>query len=507
MMMNVMLLKSMRLFLLILFVQFAILSKSQTNVVEFQDNANTICMSIVSLRMAEADTLLNLSKKQYPENLMLHIQSFFRLFVTAFITEDLKDHVHLQEQKRILLKLLNALPGDNPHKRWAMARIYLQSAFVRLKFNEQYAAAWEIRKAYFLIEENRSLFPDFVHNHLVYGLLQIMIGSIPPQYQWVVQLIAMDGDVDNGREVLYDLLNKVENTPDLTCLRAETLFFLSFTEMNLQADKAKLHHLLNYFRPADQLCLLLVYAKANLEMRTGMNDAAFLTLSRRPIDDAYIKFHYLDFLLAETLLRKLDASAEVYYENFIQNFEGHNYKRDAARKLAWLDLLLEDNSVGYLRKIQRIYNLPVGMVESDIQATKEAGGMLPPNKQLLKARLLFDGGYLIRAKSLLLSYMTQINDQDDAGKLTFYYQLARVEHELENYDLALSYYNKTILLGAKKPEYYAAAAALRSGEIHELNGDFDQAVLFYNKCLSLKPEEYRQGLHLKAKAALSRLQK
>jgi hypothetical protein len=388
-----------------------------------------------------------------------------------------------------------------------MAIIYLQSAFVRLKFNEQYAAAWEIRKAYFLIEENRTLFPDFLYNHLVHGLLQIMIGSIPPQYQWVVKLISMDGDVDNGREVLYDLLNKVENIPDLTCLRAETLFFLSFTEMNLQADKTKLHRLLKYFRSDDQHCLLLVYAKANLEMRAGMNDAAFLTLSRRPITDAYMEFHYLDYLLAETLLRKLDASAEVYYEKFIQNFEGHNYKRDAARKLAWLDLILEGHSAGYFNKIQRIYDLPDGMVESDKQATKEADGMLPPNKQLLKARLLFDGGYLIRSKSLLLSYMTNINDQDDAERLTFFYQLARVEHELKNHDLALRYYNETILLGAKKPEYYAAAAALRSGEIHELNGDIDQAVLFYNKCLSLKPEEYRQGIHLKAKAALSRLQK
>ena len=103
--------------------------------------------------------------------------------------------------------------------------------------------------------------------------------------------------------------------------------------------------------------------------------------------------------------------------------------------------------------------------------------------------------------------MPNLNDLEDTERLTFFYQLARVEHELNNYDLALYYYNEAILFGVKRPEYYAAAAALRSGEIHELNGDIERAVWYYNKCLSLKPEEYRQGLHLKAKAALSRLQK
>ncbi|MCK9447352.1 MAG: tetratricopeptide repeat protein [Bacteroidales bacterium] len=482
-------------------------SFAQSSQLMIDERYNQVCEAMMSLRMNEAAELIEEIRHAQPQSLTLSMLEYYGQFVRTFVSEDQNELRLMQELRKKLLTSLQSISNNDPLKRWALANVYLQNAFVQFKFNEHYTASKEMRKAYFLLQDNIQLFPDCMYNHLPYGLLQIAVGSTPPQFQWVLKLVAMEGDVETGRNILFKLLDQVDNDTSKSCLRAETLFFLSFIQVHFQSDKNVSRKLVSYFREDDKRNALLVYARANLEMRTGMNDRARKTLMSYPRDSTCLPFYYLDYLWAETCLRHLDLKeAEKGYRKYLLSFEGSNYKRDAMRKLAWI-AYLEGDMQKYRHRMDEITRLPASKIEADQQATKEAIQYDPLPVPLLKARLLFDGGYLVRAKALLVSLIPSPATYNPLDELALYYQLARVEHELGNLDKALVYYKKTIEAGSHQPPYYAAASALRAGDIYQTQGHTEKAAEYFNLCIKIKPEEYRQGLHFQAKTRLYRLKK
>jgi len=483
---------------------FILIDTAFAQSLSFNQNCRIAFEEVLSLNFEKCKKILEDERKTNPDNLMADVINQYSFFLKAFITEEQKDLEILQNQKKGLLIKLEKFDGVSPYKNWAIANAYLQSAFARSKFDQQYMAAVEIRKAYLLLETNQKMYPDFLPNQLGLGLLYAMIGSIPPQYQWVLKLTSMKGSVRQGTDMLYHILGENKKNQTYAYLRSETLFYLTFIEMNLKAESKDAEKLLTEFQASDRTNLLLSYARANLEMRLGKNDAAIRTLSNRIKSDDYFPFHYLDFLHGEVLLRKLDTTALQYYSSFIRHFNGRNYHIDAMRKTGWIYLIRGDKEA-YFETMRSISNLSQGYSESDKQAYREAASDQSPHPVLLKSRLLFDGGYYAQSKALMLSLLTGKESLSTNERLEFYYRLGRIEHSLKSNGNALKYYNQAIAHGAKSPLYYAASAALNCGQIYEAESIIQEAEKMYKLCLSLKPEEYMQGLHFKAKAGLNRL--
>lgn len=471
---------------------------------DLNQNCRNAYDNILSLRFEIGKEILEKERKSNPENLVVDVIEHYIFFLKAFITEDQKELDTLQNRRNEHLVKLENFSGESPFKNWAIANVHLQSAFARLKFDEKYTAALEIRKAYQLLEANQNKYPDFLPNQLGLGLLYALVGSIPSQYQWVLKLVSMKGSVQQGSDMLYNVLKMSDQKQYFTYLRSESLFFLSFIEMNLKVEKNDAEKLLKEFRVSDNDNLLLIYAKANLEMRLGKNDASMNTLSNRPESPDYFHFYYLDFLYGETLLRKLDVSALKHYDKFIKYSQGRNYHVDAIRKVGWI-YLIQGDEVTYKKTMRDVLATNKGYSESDFQAYREAEKEQEPNMGLLKSRLLFDGGYYTQSKALILGLFPAIETLSYDEKIEFYYRLGRIEHALENNTNALLYYQSAISIGKSSPMYYAASAALRSGEIYETESRISEARKMYNLCLSLNPEEYKKGLHFRAKAGLSRL--
>jgi hypothetical protein len=473
---------------------------------ELNQRCRTALEEILALRIEKGRMILKIEQDENPSNKIPLLIENYADFLKVFIDENRDDLFHLQSQKRDRIAAIEAVSEQNPLKNWALGSIYLQSAFARTKFEEHYAAALEIRKAFLLLESNQVEFPSFLPDRAGLGLIYALIGSVPPQYQWVVKIASMKGSVQDGRAMLYSLLEALNDQSDYDFLHQEALFFLSFIEMNLNPDKEKAAQLLPMFRFFDQNNLLLTYAKANLEVRIGRNDAALRTLAKRPSSDEYLKFHYLDYLQGEALLRKLDTIAQNFYSSFLKNYHGRNYRTDALRKIGWIALIKGD-SLTYASVMKKVASELPGQVETDHQAVREADAQKFPHVDLLKARLFFDGGYYVKAKVIMLKIEKQVENLNEDNLLEFYYRFGRIEHALGNTEKAKEYYHYTYSHGARSTLYFAANAALMAGEISELDGDTKQATALYKLCLSMKPEEYRQGIHLKAKAGLNRLEK
>jgi len=141
--------------------------------------------------------------------------------------------------------------------------------------------------------------------------------------------------------------------------------------------------------------------------------------------------------------------------------------------------------------------------EADRQAQNEAEGSIP-DVDLLKARLLFDGGYYERAIKILESKKPE-DYRDFKEQLELIYRKARIYDELGQDQLAIPLYQKTITMGAEYPYYFAANSALCLGLLYEEKGEKEKAKYNFNQCIQMDDHEYRTSLNGKAKAGLERL--
>lgn len=471
---------------------------------DFNKGCNDAYQSIISLRFEKGEAILTKEKSANAENLMPVVLENYIDFFKIFIAEDEQQFRQLERNKDKRLTIIREHACEEPMYLWSQATINLQWAFARMKFGEYYTASFELRRAFLQLEENEKKYPDFLPNKLLLGLLHALVGSIPEDYQWIVRLASMNGSVNQGIDEMKHVLTECEKHDEYKYLKEEALFFLGFAELNLLAEPDNTLMLLNNLNSSDTSNLLLVFLKATIEMRTGNNDAALKTLSERPNGLDYYPFYYLNYLEAETRLRKLDLNAKSLYTNFILSFKGLNYRQDAIRKLAWI-ALLEDDSLNYQEWISQVPKQTSGQVEADKQSVLEAGGKNKPDPDLLKSRLLFDGGYYSDALNVLNLAESLRNHSDPIVRLEYYYRKGRIFHELKKYDEAVLNYMKVIDSGMNSKLYYAANSALKIGEIYEVTNQKKKAVEYYNLCLSLKPDEYRSGIHQKAKAGINRL--
>jgi hypothetical protein len=192
----------------------------------------------------------------------------------------------------------------------------------------------------------------------------------------------------------------------------------------------------------------------------------------------------------------------VKYNQFLTSFKGRNFIKDAGRKVAW-SWLVQDEVEAYQKEIEKVLEIGHDDVDIDIEAETEAQSRIIPNPDLVKARLLFDGGYYHRADSTLAAMDTTLLAEE--MRLERIYRKARTAHESGSIELSKSYYIETIEIGSESERYYAGNSALKLGEIYESEEKIQNALYYYNLCLDLDFEEYENSIHAKANAALERL--
>ena len=242
--------------------------------------------------------------------------------------------------------------------------------------------------------------------------------------------------------------------------------------------------------------------RARILMQTGNTDDAITLLLDRPSSGKYYPFYYLDYLSGLAKLNRLDDDTDRYFLKFTTNFRGSNYIKSAYQKMAW-KALLDHDTINYYRNMSMVLKYGADIADGDKMAMAEALDVPIPNKCLLSARLLYDGGYYHQADSVLSH--TSCLYRNDREKLERSYRQGRIAQALEKDDEALRYYEQTILLGQDENYYFAANAALQSGRIYEKNGDHGNAESSYHVCLEMKYDEYKNSISQKAKAGLNRI--
>jgi len=492
-----------RYIILFFLVSLLSLSSATAQKVTVNNRCRQAYTKIIELRFDDAQTLIDKEKQDNPDNFYpLYLENYID-FLTLFIDENesLFDQIKDREDDRI--EQIDLLPDDNPYKNYLKANIKLQWAIAGLKFQNYFSAAIDIRSSYVLIKKNREQFPAFKPQLITLGVLHIIIGMVPDQYQWILSLISMEGTVPQGVDELNRALINTQLNKQLAYLEPEVLFYLGFTEMNLGLDANRKEQFSDQLSPFTENNLLLTFLKANMLARLGHNEAALQLLNAATRWNGYHPFYYLYYLRGEYRLRKLDSDAATDYLYYTSHFKGINFVKDAWRKAAW-SYLIKGDTATYLQLMKKALSEGKTEVDADKEANEEAISKKIPSTIFIKARLLFDGGYYNRARQQLM--LADTSNFSIEEKLEWCYRLGRIEQKTGNINKAKKYFRRAIEQGQDSKRYFAGNAALQLGTIFESEGDFSSATKYYRLCRSLDFIEYEMSIKSKAKQGIKRIE-
>lgn len=476
---------------------------------DFNSNCKKAYLEILNLRFEKGKQMLDHEKTIHPSNdIPFYIENYID-FLTLMTGEEEDAFNKLKSNKNKRLERLEKGEKTSPYYRYCIAETYLQWAFARMKFQEYFTAAYEINKAYQLLMKNQEEFPWFIQNMKGLGVIHVLIGTIPDNYKWVTDIIGIESTVRQGVDELERVYNTTLNNNQFLYLKMECAYLLTSIQLNVQNNKEEINFL---NKQLENISLdstinkspLLTYCRAKIDCRIHSNNHAIKILLSRQSDKDYYPFHYLEYLTGIVQLNHLDIDAYKYFNQFLINNKGKNYVKSSYQKLAWY-YLINGNLESYQKNMLNVLKYGSSIIDEDKQAIIEAESRITPNVNLLKARLLFDGGYFREALNILQNSKTTNTIKSKKDSLEYFYRLGRVYHEWGNIRQAIPYYKKTLDKGADSKYYYAANSALQLGYIYENLKDDKLSAYYFQKIFTLKNTEYKNSIEQKAKAELKKL--
>ena len=460
------------------------------------EHVQAIHQKTLQLKLTEVAEELHVRRLAEPGNKMYDFLESYTWFFSLFILEEVAQYKKGLARKKKLLENIRQGNPDSPYYLFCQAEILLQWATIHLKFNEKTKAAYDVYEAYNMLLENKKKFPNFHENNKSLSIIHALAQSLP---SWVQKLSGIKGSVNQGTKEIEYLVNNLSAYP---LFRQEILAIYAYILFYTRHEKEKAYDVITKYKMADPSSPLMIFLTASITQKTGRNDEAIKILESRQKLSGQIPFYYLDFIYGKYKLYRLDKNADQFMLTFVQNFKGRHYIKEAYQKLYWYELLTGGSTYQRNFYLQKVISQGNALIDEDIQALSECKGSIP-NVVLLKARLLYDGGYYQRSKKILTeSSMIAYSLQDTEE---YHYRLARNLDALSQKADAIHHYKKTISVHQGK-KYFACSAALQLGLLYEKDKNFTQARMYLKKCLDLHPEGYSTSLHQKAKVALARIQ-
>ena len=459
---------------------------------------------VTALRFNQANQYIEAEKKLNPKNSLIVLVENYRDCMELILNENKSQLKAYSSRKSIRLEALEKENKASPYYFYAQAEINMHWAFTHIKNGEYLNGVLEVNRAYKMLSANIKKFPNFTAHYKSIGLLHALIGVIPDEYQWAVNMLGFSGSINQGKKELLLFYETSLNDTLYYCYQTEATLMLGITLINFAPDELITQKLLNQIKGQKQMNPILSFVYADICMHQGNSaEAANHLITYKYTTPAYFKFHYLNYLLGLARLYHFEDDANIYLEAYVNEFKGNTFIKAAYLKLAYHYLLHQQNDKYnyYLKQIPLHGN---DITDEDKSAMKESANKNMPNLYLLKSRLLFDGGYYNESYNSLIKA-----NKDDfvtvKEKLEFLYRLGRIQHKKENYQQAIYYYKMAMKNGADYPYYFAANAALNLGLIYEELDDKQMATHYFKACLKMKDHEYQRSIEQKAKAGLKRL--
>ncbi len=397
----------------------------------------------------------------------------------------------LKEFEDLRIEAIEDYEAKTPWKGFLMAEIKLQWAFIKLKYGEEWGAFWSLRSANKTIKENTEDFPNFALNGRTSGMLSILFGVTPDNYQWIFNLFGMKGTVKEG----IDQLRRNRSNSEIFGL--ESSIILGMVYSHLLENKAMspqfiMEHPLGT-NPLPQYFQGIILQKSHQASQ-----------ARVLWQDEAISVPFKHYLIAESYFQEgRYDSAIVYFHQFLDAFKGLTYQKDAYLKIA-LSHKLQGKNNEYNDYLNMAKASKAESSEIDKNAQKIMDQLPTINLDMLQLRFAIDGGYFDRAQTLIGHLESSALSELEQVELT--YRKARLNHVKGENSKAIDLYRQVTEQAETIEEtYYAPNSFLQLGYLQRDAGDEEAASMYFERVLSFRKHPYKMSLDSKAKVALSLL--
>lgn len=416
-------------------------------------------------------------------------------FYEFVVNDNLAFYRKVLSKRKDRLEHLETADLSSPFYHFTLAEFHLQWSIMRMKAGEEVLAAKDLRKAFQHWESNQKKHPQFYLNLKPAAMLHALGASIPSSYKWLSDLAGISG---NGKQALQEILqleNEILKHESYTYLLPEIRFIRFFIEANLLGETppsvaetannslSKLTQALAFFKQKDMKAASSKFQECANLSRESTPPVVFFFLGECHMNQSF------------------DDKGN--FDNYLRSFQGNSFVKSVWRKKGWKAFLQNDTFL-YRSCMKQVLVSGNTLTDDDKQAQLEAKSNRLPNAALLKARLLHDGGQYEMSNKTISANKLHLRDSYDAAE--FWYRLGRNCQGLKENDQALMYLKKSIEIGKKLNEYFAASAAFQCGLIYEQRNE-SQAELYYKMVLSFPDHPYKKSLDAKAGASLKRLKK
>lgn len=435
-----------------------------------------------------------------PNNLMATYIADYEDCLLLLLNGNRSDYIIKESHFNERLDQLSKGNSKDPWYRLCRAGVYLHWALVHIRFGDNIKAAWQFRKSFLLLKENKNLFPSFEYNNIYLGTEQSVAGAMPEKYKWLASMFGIKGDVKKGAGLLTSFINT--HTYD-DIFRYEASLFSCYLRFYLLYQQDEVWRFIGSEQFPVQNNLLFAFVKANLALNSRRADVALQTLKAAQQDAYYNAFPIMHYEMGSAYYYKADPASLGYLQQFVSKYKGGMFVKDALQKTALMHYLQKNmqEANSFRRKITTHGS---SLADIDMQAQRFSLHNKWPNQALLYVHLLIDGGY----HKMALEKLQQYNEAyfpDIADKVEYNFRLARVYDELNDDKRAVHLYQRTINMGRGRKEHFAARSALQMALIYERSGMKQEAVKRFNECLSMRDHDFQAAIDQQAKAGLNRL--
>ena len=347
------------------------------------------------------------------------------------------------------------------------------------------------------MQHNFKKYPDFIPNKKSLAIVNVILASIPSQYHWITNPLGLKGDYDLGLQYLEEVIqsNSVYSE-ECKMLKAILNAFI------LNDDFAAIHILQDLYEQ-DTSNQLYNFVLSTLYFKNRHNDQALQLLKNRNQSSDYTLVPAYNYFLAEAQLNKLEYRKSISnYEEYLKGYNGKHHIQSSHFKLHTAYYLLNEKVLAK-EHFNQINTTEKTITWPDQYAVDYAIRQEIPDTNLMKVRLLFDGGYYDQALQSLLKKDTYSTRKDS---IEYTYRLARLYQFYHRKTDAITLYKKTISLSDYDDLwYFAPNSALQLGYIYEQKDNYTLAKKYFKEALKYKNHAYKQSLDDKAKRELKSL--
>jgi len=388
-----------------------------------------------------------------------------------------------------------------------MAEVYFERALIwGLKKDYMEAINW-LRKSYGYIQKQKKADSSVQLTYRLDGLYDILLASAPAKFHWILKLFGYSPNQDRG---LGSLTVASKNSE---MLQAETNLLYYYIERNLlgKLPEAGAHVKALYNAHPDKIIPVYVYAGWLLEVKR--TDDALTVLNGYlggPSAKTALKLPYFYYLLGKVYLYKqMPKEAIMCFDKFLQLQKGYLYRTDACYKKGLAYLISDNTTMAATCFVAATKQEDSGFdedhtarVQSMLNASK---GVTTTQRNLLRARLLYDGGYYDKAIAVLNEVNTKAAALGPDDKADLYYRYGRVYHDQKNYPFAKKYYLLATQQNAQVNRWMCAYGCYYIGQINETEANWHEARRYYELALGYDNYLYQNGLEQKARSGMERL--